>query len=67
MGSHGRMWIMQGKFTEEAGCEPVTSGCRRRQKEKEVTFDKETHGSYRAGVNRMHSPRSEETDFCSEV
>lgn len=43
----------------------LTSGCRRRQKEKEVTFDKETHGSYRAGVNRMHSPRSEETDFCT--
>lgn len=42
----------------------LTSGCRRGQKEKEVTFDKETHGSYRAGVNRMHSPMSEETDFC---
>lgn len=26
MGSRGRVWIMQGKFTDEAGCEPEIQG-----------------------------------------
>lgn len=31
------MWIMQGKFTEEAGCEPVTSGGDKRRRKSHLT------------------------------